>query len=224
MIRINLLPAELRAAERTPFAKMLLIIGGTVIVALSIIMLAFVHLIWLPSAVNLREQRDVTRDKVETRALDNDKLRSQINGFEHRRKTIKNIFAGRILWAKKLDQICDLFPEDVWLDRMELRAARTAAKGQDAEGPTLTLSCHVVGNDESRIADFLRTIKQNTSASEDFYDDFLYVERPGWKSEHFKDFKEQTAFAFKLILHMKPLEARASSKGSKASSSAKKPE
>ncbi len=224
MIRINLLPPELRAPERTPFGQMLLIIGGVVLVALSVIMLIAVHLIWLPAATRLTEERAALRVQKERAAKGNDVLKAEITAFEHRRKTIQDIFAGRTLWAKKLDQLCDLIPDDIWLDRVELREARTAAKGQEPEGPQLTLYCHVVGQDESRIADFLRTIKQDVAGKEDFFDDFLYVERPGWKAEEFRDFKEQVAYAFTLMLHMKPLQDRASAVQSGTSSRTVNPE
>ena len=212
MIRINLLPAELRAPERTSFGTMLLVIGGTVLVALSVIMLVAMHLIWLPGAIELKDDRATRRVQKEKAAKENDKLNGQITAFEHRRKTIKDILAGRILWAKKLDQLCDLIPEDIWIDKIELREAKSAAKGKQKEGPTLTLDCHVVGTDESRIADFLRILKEDIARKEDFFDDFLSIERPGWKAEVFRDFKEQFAFAFTLVLHMKSLESRAAAK------------
>lgn len=218
MIRINLLPAELRAPERTPFGTMLLVIGSTVLVALSVIMLAAVTLIWLPDAKNEREDKTVLKVQREKAARKNDLLRAQITAFQHRRKTINDILDGRILWAKKLDQLCDLVPEDIWLDRIEVREAKSAGKGKEPEGPALTLDLHVVGTDESRIADFLRTLKGDVAGKEDFFDDFLYIERPGWKAEVFKDFKEQFGFEFKLILHMKSLKARAAAKSSKTPS------
>ena len=218
MRRINLLPAELRAPERTSFGTMLLVTGGTVLVALSVVMLVAVHLIWLPAAIDSKQERAARRVQKERTAKQNDKLKAQITPFEHRRKTIKDIFAGRILWAKKLDQLCDLIPEDIWLDKIELREAKSAGKGKQTEGPTLTLDCHVVGTDESRIADFLRTLKEDIARKEDFFDDFLSIERPGWKAEVFKDFKQQFGFAFKLILHMKSLQARAAAKSSKTPS------
>jgi Tfp pilus assembly protein PilN len=212
MIRINLLPAELRAPGKTSFGTMLLVIGGTVLVALSVIMLASVTLLWLPSAENEREDKTVLRAQKEKAARGNDLLRAQIAAFEHRRRTINDIFDGRILWAKKLDQLCDLIPEDIWLDKVEVRETKSTAKGKEAEGPTLTLSCHVVGTDESRIADFLRILKEDIAKKEDFFDDFLSIERPGWKAEVFRDFKEQFAFEFTLVLHMKSLESRAAAK------------
>ena len=68
MIRINLLPAELRAPERTSFGTMLLVIGGTVLVALSVIMLVAMHLIWLPAAIELKDDRATRRVQKEKAA------------------------------------------------------------------------------------------------------------------------------------------------------------
>ncbi len=212
MIRVNLLPPELRAPVRTPLAKMFLIILGTVLVAASVILLFAVQVVWRPSLEQQRVDKEDDKARKTARVAEiYDKLQDEISDYESRSRAIAEITGQRVNWAKKLDQLCSLIPRDVWLDAMDLQPPRTSV-GRSAEGPTLKLDCHVIGDDESRIADFLRMLKHDDPDREDFFDDFLLIEDPGWKAEEFTDFQERIALSFGLTLHMKPLGAAYSPK------------
>jgi len=109
MIRINLLPKELQQAARTPMKLFATILVG---VALSTICVCVYAYVWF-NVIVLEERADRKHEEVahlQKNAAEVDSLLDDIADYKEREKTIISIKTNRILWSKKLDELCRITP------------------------------------------------------------------------------------------------------------------
>src|SRR5262245_9965002 len=120
MIQINLLPKDLQQAARTPVKLFITILTG---VALTMACLCIYAYFWF-NVVVLQERVDRKREEVEhlkKNAAEVDSLLDDIADYKEREKAIISIKTNRILWSKKMDDLCRITPNFIWIDRLEMR-------------------------------------------------------------------------------------------------------
>lgn len=158
MIEINLLPAELRPTQPTPWPKLLGLLGVGLVLLGEALTLVYYHFNLNPTLQDMLKELETELKNKTALAARADSLREQIEDYKLRAQTIIQIRDQRILWAKKLDQIIDVIPDYVWLSGITVSEGLPGSK---AKGPIITLNCFSLGSDEKRISGFLRGIKNH---------------------------------------------------------------
>lgn len=119
MITINLLPKELRPRRKItiPAKCMTFIAGGIVVI------LIFIHIL-VAMMINREKgklaflKKEYERIKPEyERVL---KLKSDKENLEAKIALMDKLMAQRLLWSKKLNQLSDLMPPNVWLSSLSI--------------------------------------------------------------------------------------------------------
>jgi len=119
MIRINLLPYDLRPVKRTPIPYIVVI--SLFIVALVYGMLIFFSLF---GEISKREN-NINAQKSELEALAStvaefEKLTKQKEQLSVKIQTIQEIIAGRVIWSKQLEALAVLTPANIWYTRLSV--------------------------------------------------------------------------------------------------------
>ena len=76
------------------------------------------------NVIVLKERADRKREEVEhlqKNAAEVDALLDDIADYKEREKAIISIKTNRILWSKKLDELCKITPNFIWIVRMDMR-------------------------------------------------------------------------------------------------------
>ena len=203
MIEINVLPAELRPTEPTPWPKMLALLGVGLFLLGQSLVFVWYHFNYNPT---LRDQLQLLQEDLRAKleqAKRADELKEEISDYALRRDTILKIRQARTLWAKKLDQIIDVVPDYVWLTGITVTEGAT---GRATKGPVITMTCFSLGSDEKRIAAFLRTIKNHPIGKE-----IASIQDPSFTLTEVGETgkTQQDALRFSLVIELKPMIARA---------------
>ena len=199
MIEINVLPAELRPTEPTPWPKMLALLGIGLLLLGEGLVFVWYHFNYNPALRDqLQSLQEDLRAKTE-RAKRADELREEISDYKLRAFTIIKIRQARTLWAKKLDQIIDVVPDYVWLAGITVTEG---AGGRAMKGPVITMSCFSLSSDEKRIAAFLRTIKTHPFGKE-----IVSIQDPSYTLTQVGEAgkTQQDALRFSLVIELKPI-------------------
>lgn len=156
MIRINLLPEELRRSERTSIKLFAATLAAVVLVCSGV---GWFGLVWFGEVAQLEEERagveDSLRQKRE-RVLYHDALEVEKKDYESRSETIQNICRSRLSWTEILDQIIDVVNNDGNTERhMAWFRSMSAREGSDAKyGPVVQMPGYVQGAKVSKVGDF----------------------------------------------------------------------
>ncbi len=214
MIAINLIPAELRKVDATPLPRRLTIFGGVALNGLALVVALTYFLVQIPT---LQSQKESVQSQIYQAATINDvekrynALISQKKDFEQRRDTIEQIEKARMIWAKKLDQLWDLVPPDMWLSdlRLEEPPRHKSKRGQPEENPRghiLVIEGYTAGPDVAKVSAFIRALEEKGAEGKDFFEDFERIElvRLDLEEEEFQDYEETVAAKFTLKLYMVP--------------------
>ena len=215
MIEVNLLPPEYRRVERTPLPRLVVLVVGTGMVVASLFYLVLIG--WVKMGQEKSRERDLNETKARQAAplAERSQLEAEIGAIESRKNTISNIWQTRMIWSRKLDQLCDIVPRFIGFTRLEFlgpQASRGRLPEATETGGTLTVDCLSATSEEKRLADFLRVLQgqlapeppatQETAI--DFFKDFLRVDDSGWKKNEYKEYAEKEALEFRLELPLKP--------------------
>ncbi len=214
MIAINLIPAELRKVDATPLPRRLTIFGGVALNGLALVVAMTYFLVKIPTH---QSQKESVQSQIYQAATINDvekrynALTSQKKDFEQRRDTIEQIEKARMIWAKKLDQLWDLVPPDMWLSdlRLEEPPRHKSKRGQPEENPRghiLVIEGYTAGPDVAKVSAFIRALEEKGAEGKDFFEDFERIElvRLDLEEEEFQDYEEAVAAKFTLKLYMVP--------------------
>jgi len=156
MIRINLLPEDLRRSERTSIKLFAATLAAVVLVCSGV---GWFGLVWFGELAQLEEERagveDSLRQKRE-RVTYHDSLEVEKKDYESRSETIQNICKSRLCWTEVLDQIIDVVNNDgnterhmAWFRSMSARDA-----GDPKAGPVVQLPGYVQGAKVNKVGDF----------------------------------------------------------------------
>ena len=167
MIKINLLPAELRPKKKTtlPVKPMSLIGVGIVVILILIHVLVGMKINQEKERLSLlKKEYEAIRPEYE-RVL---KLKADKEMLEAKVALMEKLLIQRLLWAKKLNQFSDLMPPSVWLSSVSVVTR--------AETPTLVIRGKTYSDKGEKmveqVGDFMRRIKGHGA----FFKDFVNVE------------------------------------------------
>ena len=167
MIKINLLPAELRPKKKTtlPVKPMSLIGVGIVVILILIHVLVGMKINQEKERLSLlKKEYEAIRPEYE-RVL---KLKADKEMLEAKVALMEKLLIQRLLWAKKLNQFSDLMPPSVWLSSVSVVTR--------AETPTLVIRGKTYSDKGEKmveqVGDFMRRIKGHAA----FFKDFTNVE------------------------------------------------
>lgn len=198
MIRINLLPDELRRADRTsPQVFVTLLIGVTLVCSAGAF---FAKMRFGTLARTLAEKDQVAQQlaQVQDHAEHADKLAAEMQDYNRRHDTIQKIGNSRILWTRKLDQLVAIIDNHgdtdrhwVWLDSLR------ATAGEDKSGGSLILGGYSGTQELSRLSNFHEDL-----LSGPFFGDFKSIDNPGGSVQRFPGLYPDAAWQFNYTLHL----------------------
>jgi hypothetical protein len=216
MITINLLPADLRPMERTPLPRFLVILVGLVLGLSGLIVLSIYHFSKLNRVrVQIAAEED-TITALEPSEVEYNKVRAQLASILQQEAALKALYAGRTIWWKKMDQLTDLTPSFVGLNRLAFKEQAPSRTGESESSGTLTMDCVVAQAEEKRVARFRRILKgevppewglpSDVRIGEKFIGDFVdgEIQDGGWRQVPPADAEEIPALEFQLQLRLKP--------------------
>lgn len=117
MIRINLLPKEMRPVKRTPLPHL------ASVLALVLALLAMGYFFFDMRAKIVAEQDRLANIESELKKLeaireDYQRLKGEEKKLRAKVDVIEEILKDRIVWSEQLDRLVTLTPENVWYDRI----------------------------------------------------------------------------------------------------------
>lgn len=119
-----------------------------------------------------------------------DEIKKEIKYFKGKADLIDKLVGGRMLWAKKLNQLSDLIPDGIWLENLEL--------GSRKDQQVLILKGNVFSRSKEETAltgDFIKSLRDNR----EFFADFSDIELESIKRHKLG---ETEVMEFNLILFM----------------------
>ncbi len=218
MTKINLLPKELQRASTAPLR---LLLTGACGFGLCLIALAVYGYIWFANEALAREveRKQAEVQHLQKKAQEVDSLLEDIAEYKEREKAIISIKTNRILWSKKLDELCQLTPSYIWIVRLDMRELDPSEykweQGVTQSGGYLRLRCYLSGDEVSRMTDYRQKLKnvdelylkflQENLKPESFYADFLNITPPEWRFVYLKGFRNPNNIRFSVRLDLRPL-------------------
>ncbi len=216
MIHINLLPPELQKAARTPPKVFLSLVVAVVVVGVAVCAYGYFyfHVGMLKSRV-ARKQTEVQHYQENAREVD--ALLEDIADYRERERAIISIKTNRILWSKKLEMLCRLTPNYIWLVRLEMRELDPSEYkwGPDQVGGYLMLHCYSSGDEVERMTHYRQRLKNVDEfylpfvgadiKPATFYSDFINITPPEWKFVQIPGLVQPDNIRFSVRLDLRPL-------------------
>jgi Tfp pilus assembly protein PilN len=221
MIRINLLPPELRSAAGTPVKVFVGFLCGLGLICVLLCTYAY---LWFDSVV-VQERLDRKRDEfrqLSEKASEVDSLLDDIAAYKEREQVIINIKTSRVLWSKKLDDLFNITPGHIWITRLDMRELDPTEynweEGRTQTGGYLKLKCFSSGSDVDRMTSYRKRLKQVDEFYSDFmaepvkpdnfYSDFVNITPPEWSFVVLTGYQEPKNIRFSVRLDLRPLAER----------------
>ena len=221
MIRINLLPKDLQQAARTPVKLFATILAG---VALSTVFVCAYAYIWF-NVIVLSERVERKREEVEhlqKNASEVDSLLDDIADYKERERAIISIKTNRILWSKKLDELCRITPNYIWIVRLDMRELDPGEykweNDKQQVGGHLRLRCYSSGDEVDRMTAYRQKLKsadefyvkfiKEPIKPQNFYSDFINITPPEWRFVLLKGYRDPNNIRFSVRLDLRPLVER----------------
>jgi len=208
VIQVNLLPSEYRKAEATPVGRFLAIVVGAVLVTTALVGYGYVHYSQLKAIREVRASVEAEHANKAAQAKVAAALKAEIAAYQTRRKSIQTVAKARILQSRKLDEFLDILHNDndhtayfVWLRKLAVKPGRTARRGKTTSGGSWSFSGWADTIEFSRVTNFRDAIRKDS-----FFDDFLSISQPNFKSVKWDDGLEPSeAGSFNYGMTLKPL-------------------
>lgn len=166
MIRINLLPADLRRGNRIPAKVLAAAFGGAIAASAAV---GWFGLVWfgdLGAAENRLAEVEAKLGEREKRVVYYDQLQANRKEYGGRVQTIQDIAKSRRLWSKFCDELIDVVNNNgdterhlAWFDGM-------VVKTDPKKGASVSLPGNVQEADKSRIANFHEDLEAAPFANE----------------------------------------------------------
>jgi hypothetical protein len=220
MIRINLLPEEMRKREKTPLSRIVVTLVGTFVIVTGASVYAYAHFGLLHEARSRLDRSRSELASLEPEAKYADDLLREKKDFDKRSEIIQQIGNGRILWSKKLDQLFDITHNGgdadrhfVWLKSLSMKPS--AAKDV-ASGGSVVMSGFSATSKLQKLSDFHADVKSSA-----FFEAFSEIDNPSGKVNEFKDnLTPSSAWEFSFNLKLKPTAPDKSTKSKTAAPNA----
>ncbi len=202
MIRINLLPPELRTLEKTPLSRFIIIIAGAALTTATLFVFLVLQFSTLPAA---RQKRDGVKEEIKRKkvlAAKYDELEQEVQFFKLRVNAVKTLRKERYIWSKKLFQLHRVIEETehVALNSISIEKERSTGRRGGAGPPkmSIVMDGYSIIPELSSAADFMTNIRN----SEFFKDcESIKIGTTVIRTE-----KDSEVCEFSLRVVMKPLE------------------
>lgn len=198
MIRINLLPADLRRGNRIPPKILAAAFAGAVAASAAI---GWFGIVWfgdLGAAEQQLQEVQATLTQRETRVGYHDKLQANRKDYSGRVQTIQEIAKSRRLWSKFCDELIDVVNNNGDTERHLAWFDGITVKGDPKKGSAVTLPGNVQDSDKSRLANFHEDLEAAPFAA-----DLESKSDPVFKLETDKVRIPPMSMAFPLVLQFK---------------------
>ncbi len=201
MIRINLLPEELRKAERTSLRVFASMLAAVVLVCSGMGWFGYVYFGELGELEEEKRQVEETLTAKRELAAYHDALESEKKDYEARASTIQNIHRSRMTWTGVLDQLIDVVNNDGNTERhlAWFRGITARDSGEGKTGPVLQMPGWVQGDKPTRVANFHEDFEHAG-----FYADVLDKSAPASTLEMAKDRSPAESLFFDLKWTFRP--------------------
>lgn len=218
MTKINLLPRELQQASRTPVRLL-----ATAAVGIGVCVLVLCVYAYMFVANNLLEDRAARKhvevEHLKKNAQEVDALLEDIAEYKTREQAIISIKTNRILWSRKLDELCQITPSYIWIVRLDMRELEPSEykwdPNQTQTGGYLRLRCYSSGDEVNRMTDYRQKLKNvdefylrfldRDVKPESFYADFINITPPEWRFVYLKGYRNPNNIRFSVRLDLRPL-------------------
>lgn len=199
MIRINLLPLELRRGNRVPARVLAGAFGAAIAVSAAIGWFGIVYFGDLGAAEQALADVETKLVEKEKRAAYHAQLEANRKDYAERVQTIQQIGQSRRLWSKFCDELLDVVSNNGDTDRHLAWFRSITVKNDPKKGATVTMPGAVQDGDSSRIANFHDDLE-----SAPFAIDLLSKSDQSWRLETDKVRTPAQSLTFPLVLQFKP--------------------
>lgn len=154
MIRINLLPADLRRGTRLPAKVLAVAFGSALAVSASI---GWFGLVWFGDLGAAEEKLEITEAKLADRqrkVVYVDQLEANKKDYSTRVQAIQDIGKSRRVWTKFLDELIDTVNNNGDIEKHLAWFGNLTVKSDAKKGATVNMQCSVQGNEQDRLANF----------------------------------------------------------------------
>ena len=168
MIKINLLPEELRPLEKTPLGRFLVIVCGVAITTTVLFLFLVLQFKTLPAAEAALKAAQDEKARKETEAKVYDALKREIDFYNLRITTVKNIGKERYIWSKKLyqlHQVIERSAPDIALKQVQI-SERTGSGVGGVPKMEIVIDGYSIIPELKAAADFMKSLRKS-----EFFDD-----------------------------------------------------
>lgn len=166
MIRINLLPADLRRGNRLPPRILAAAFGAALLISAAV---GWFGLAYFGDLADAEQQLQKVEAELTSRAgkvAYHGKLASNQKDYALRVKTIQDIGKSRRLWSKFLDDLIDVVNNNGVTERHLAWFESITVKGDPKKGAKVTIPGNVQGADKSMLANFHEDLEASPFAGE----------------------------------------------------------
>jgi len=199
VIRINLLPADLRRGTRIPPKVLAAAFASAVAVSGAIGWFGIVYFGDLGAAENTFAEVEAKLIDHQKKVAYHDQLQANRKDYAARVQTIQDIAKSRRLWSKFLDETIDVVNNDGDTDRHLAWFDSITVKGDPKKGTTVTMPGNVQDQDKSRVANFHEDLEAAPFAKE-----LLAKSDPTFKLQEDKVRIPAQSLSFPLVLQFQP--------------------
>jgi Tfp pilus assembly protein PilN len=153
VIRINLLPAELRRGNRLPPKVLAVSFGAALATSAAVAWFGLVYFGDLGAAESKQAEVDATLNERQVRVGYFEQLEENKRDYASRVQTIQDIGKSRRVWSKFLDELIDVVNNNGDTERHLAWFESIVAK-TETKGATVNMPVQVQDDDLSRLANF----------------------------------------------------------------------
>jgi Tfp pilus assembly protein PilN len=154
MIRINLLPTELRRGNRLPPRVLIAAFAAALVMTAAIGWFSVVYFGDLANAEKQLQKVSADLDSRVGKVQYHDSLDANQKDYAKRVQTIQDIGKSRRVWTKFLDDLIDVVNNNGAVDRHLAWFEGITVRGDAKDGFTVDIPGNVQGADKSRLANF----------------------------------------------------------------------
>jgi len=199
VIRINLLPVDLRRGSSIPTKVLAAAFAAALAVSGAIGWFGIVYFGDLGNAEQALLDVEAKLEERNKRVAYHDKLESNRKDYATRVQTIQDIGKSRRLWSKFLDELIDVTNNNGDTERHLAWFGGLAVKGDLKKGPTVSMPAMVQDEDKARLANFHDDLE-----AAPFWKELSFKSDPSYKTVQTLDRVPPLSMSFPLTLQFAP--------------------
>jgi len=207
MIRVNLLPVELRAGNRVPAKVLASAFGAALAVSAAV---GWLGVLWFGDLAAAENRLQLAAGNLASRAKKVtyvDELETNKKDYAGRVHAIMEIGKSRRVWSRFLDDVIDVVNNDGDTERHFAWFDSIVVKNEPKKGATADLQCSLQGNEQDRVANFHEDLKNSPFGKDVTRSD------PGWRKEEDPARVPPVSMRIPLRLQFAPTVVEAPKKG-----------